>query len=171
MPGTGGRYPLVLRGITLLHGQRLLPILPILVFQQDRYGRADRAPLPHSGKDVGCIAFDPHASAAAIALLATPKFTVEESLINLQAGWNARDKGEERLAMRLTGGEVAQHEFWIVADSGENRLLSVAAGVILVSVLASYGTMLVQFSFKLQDLSACHTRLSLGCASRSLWPN
>lgn len=72
--------------------------------------------------------------------------------------------------MRLTGGEVAQHEFWIVADSRANGVLSGATDVILVSILASYGRMLVQFSFKLQDFSARHTRLSLGCASRSLWP-
>jgi len=72
--------------------------------------------------------------------------------------------------MRLTGRKVAQHEFWIVADTWAEKVLRAASDVILVSVLASYGRMLVQFSFKLQDFSARHTRLSLGCASRSLWP-
>jgi hypothetical protein len=56
------------------------------------------------------VALDFHPSAAAKALLSPPEFVVEEGLIDGQSGWQAGNKGYQRLPMGLSGGEVAKHE-------------------------------------------------------------
>ena len=53
-------------------GKRLLPVFPILIFQQNGDRRANRLSVADSGKNVRRIALDLHASAAAITLLSAP---------------------------------------------------------------------------------------------------
>jgi len=43
----------------------------------------------YAGKNVGVVALDLHASAAAIALLAAPEFAVDEGLVYRKAGGQA----------------------------------------------------------------------------------
>ena len=52
---------------------------------------------------------DLHASAAAIALLASPEFAVEKRLVDFQSGGQAGEKGDKGFAVRFSGSEVAQH--------------------------------------------------------------
>jgi hypothetical protein len=72
---------LVLGGISLADGERFLPVFPVAIFEQDGDGRADSQSMANAGENVGGVALDLHASAAAVALLAAPEITVEESLV------------------------------------------------------------------------------------------
>jgi hypothetical protein len=63
------------------------------------------------------IPLDLHAAASSIALLAAPKFTVDERQIDFQPGWHPGEKGNQSLAVRLSGSEVAQHKRSIVPDA------------------------------------------------------
>ncbi len=114
-PGRSNAF--VLRGIALSDRQGFLPVLPISIFKLDRDGRADGHPLTDAGKNVGGIALDLHAAAAAIALLATPEFTIEEGLVNFQSGGHAGKEGDQSFAVGLSRCEVAQHKFSIVPDA------------------------------------------------------
>src|SRR5450432_2458424 len=73
--------------------------------------------MAHAGEDVGGVALDLHASAAAVALLAAPEFAVEEGLVDFQSGGHAGKEGDEGLAVGFSGCEVAQHERSIVPDA------------------------------------------------------
>jgi len=48
--------------------------------------------------------------------MAAPEFAVEEGLIDFQAGGDSRKEGDQGLAVRFSGSEVAQHKFLIVPD-------------------------------------------------------
>ena len=64
---------------------------------------------------------DLHASAAAVALLTTPEFAVDEGLVDFQSGGHAGKKGDEGFAVGFSGGEVAQHKWSIVPDGRAGR--------------------------------------------------
>src|SRR5439155_11149965 len=72
MAGTGRAYPLVLGRVALGHRQRLLPVIPVLIFQQDGNRRADGLTLPHTRKDVCGVTLDLHPPTAAVSLLSSP---------------------------------------------------------------------------------------------------
>jgi hypothetical protein len=76
--GAGRRDALVFRGIAFADRQRFLPVFPVAVFELDGNGRSDGHAVAYAGKNVGGVALDLHAAAAAVALLATPEFPVEE---------------------------------------------------------------------------------------------
>jgi len=53
--------------------------------------------------------FNLHAPATPIALLATPEFAIHKRLIDSEPRRQPRKKGHQRLAVRFSGSEVAQH--------------------------------------------------------------
>src|SRR5450755_355132 len=80
--------------------------------------------MAHAGEDVGGVALDLHASAAAVALLTAPEFAVEEGLVDFQSGGHAGKEGDEGLAVGFSRCEVAQHERSIVPDARRWPLMS-----------------------------------------------
>ena len=62
----------MLGGLALFNRQRLLPVLPIFVFEQHGDGRTDRFAMAHAGQNVSFVGLDLHSAAAAIALLTSP---------------------------------------------------------------------------------------------------
>ena len=62
-----------------------------------------------AGEDFGAVAFDLHAAAAAVAALAAAQLRVERVDVELQARGHAVDGDDERLPVRLAGGEKSQH--------------------------------------------------------------
>ncbi len=114
--GAGRGNAFVLGGIAFADGQRFLPVLPVPVFELNGDGRADGHALAHAGKNVGGVALDLHAAAAAVALLAAPEFPVEEGLVDFQSGGHAGKEGDQSFAVGLSRGEVTQHKRSIVPD-------------------------------------------------------
>ena len=107
---------LVLGGIAFAYGQGFLPVFPVAIFELHGDGRADGHSLAHAGKNVGGVALDLHAAAAAVALLAAPEFAVEEGLIDFQSGGQAGKESDQGFAVRFSGSEIAQHKRSIVTD-------------------------------------------------------
>ena len=99
----------VLLGIPGPHGERFLPVLPILVFQQDRDGRSDGLAVAHAGDKMRGIALDLHSAAAAVALLPPPQFAIHRRRINRQACRHSRQDRDQRLAVGLSRCAVAEH--------------------------------------------------------------
>ena len=95
--------------IARFHRQRFFPILPVAIFEHHCDRRADRLAMMHAGKKVRAVGFDLHASAASKALLTPPKFAIHECLIDRQSGGQPGKKRNQRLAVRFSGGKVAQH--------------------------------------------------------------
>jgi hypothetical protein len=56
------------------------------------------------------ILLDAHASAASVALLATPKFVIDECFVDLQACGNAGNYRDQRLSVRLSGCAETKHK-------------------------------------------------------------
>ncbi len=65
---------------------------------------------------MSAVSLDLHAAAAAIALLAAPEFAVDERLIDCQSRGQAGKEGDQSLAVRFSGSEIAQHKRPIVPD-------------------------------------------------------
>ena len=61
-------------------------------------------PVAHAAHDMGVVALDLHAAAAAIALLAPPQLAVDELLIDRKPSRHAGEQRDQRLSVRLTGG-------------------------------------------------------------------
>jgi hypothetical protein len=55
------------------------------------------------------VALDLHAAAPSITLLTAPEFAIQESVIDLQSGWHARQKRNQSLPVRLSRSEIAEH--------------------------------------------------------------
>src|SRR6185437_1451365 len=109
MSGTRRCHALVLFRIASPDRQRFFPISPVFVLQQNGNRRANGFAMTHTGDDMGFVSLDLHATAAAKALLATPKFTVEKFLVNAQTCGNAGKKSHKALSVRFSGSKVAQH--------------------------------------------------------------
>jgi len=58
---------------------------------------------------VGLVALDPHAAAAAVALLPTPEFPVDEGQVDGQASREAGQVGDQGFSVRLTCCGKSQH--------------------------------------------------------------
>ena len=102
--GARRRDSLVHGGVAGRNGQLLFPILPVAVDDFDGDGGADGPAVTHAGEHVGLVGLDLHAAAAAIALLAAPKFAVHEIQIDRHPGRQSGDQGNQSLAVRLSGG-------------------------------------------------------------------
>ena len=77
---------------------------------------------------MGGVALDLHAAAAAVALLATPEFAVEESLIDFQSGGQAGKEGDQSFAVGFSRSEVVEHKRSIVPDARWNLDCGLTAG-------------------------------------------
>ena len=95
---------LVLVGVARFDGEDLFPVLPVVVGEGHGDGRADGFAVTDAAEDVGGVALDAHAAAAAVALLAPPELAVEELLIDGDAGGQAADESDEGFAVTFTGG-------------------------------------------------------------------
>ena len=69
----------VFRAFAILDRQRLLPILPVAIFDAQRDGRADRLSVAHAGENVRLIFFDALAPAAPVSQLPAVQFAVRNS--------------------------------------------------------------------------------------------
>ncbi len=118
--GAGRGDAFVFGGVALRDGKRFLPVFPVAIFELNGDGRADGLALADAGENVGGVALDFHAAAAAVALLAAPEFAVEKGLIDFQSGGHTGQKGDQGFAVRFSGGEIAQHKRSIVPDAGRN---------------------------------------------------
>ena len=119
--GTRRSDGLVFRRVPGLHGQLLLPVLPVAVHDLDGDGGADGLAVAHSGEHMGLVRLDLHASAAAIALLTAPKLAVNELEIDRHAGGNSGDQGDQGLPVGLPGSGETDHNFLIVTGKGREQ--------------------------------------------------
>ena len=83
MAGARRGDALVFCRIAIADRKRFLPIFPIAVRNLQRNRGSNGDAMANAGYDMGGIALDLHASAAAVALLAAPKLAIEEGLIDL----------------------------------------------------------------------------------------
>ena len=88
MARTRRLHRLVFCRVALAHRQRLVPVLPVAIFNQHGNGRADGVALAHAAQNACVVVLDLHASAAAKALLAAPEFVID-------IGLGDRDSGRE----------------------------------------------------------------------------
>ncbi len=95
---------------------RLLPVHPVAIANEQGDGCAGGDAVAHAGEDLGAVAFDLHAPAAAVAALATTELQVERVDIELKARGHAVDRDDERLAVRLARGQKSEHSFVILYD-------------------------------------------------------
>ena len=86
----------------------ILPVRPILVFDEQGNRRADGLAQPHPGEILRPVGFNLHASAAAIAPLTATQLLVHEVEVHLQACRQTLNDGDQSLAVRFTGGLKAQ---------------------------------------------------------------
>jgi len=116
MPRPRRFHRLVLCRITRLHRQRFLPVLPILVLEQDRNRRPDGQAVVDTGQNMRSVGLNLHATPAPVTLLPPPEFPIDELLVYRQSGGQTRQKCDQRLAVRFSGSEIAQHKQLILTD-------------------------------------------------------
>ena len=102
----------------ILNRQRLFPVRPIAVLDENRDGRANGFPLPHAGEKLGGVRFDFHPPAAPVAALAPLEVAVDRLKIHRQARRQTLDNRHQRLAVRLPCGVETKHLEWTALDSG-----------------------------------------------------
>ncbi len=90
----------------------------ILVRNQHRDRRTDRLPHPHAVEKLGVIALDFLPATAPVPALATPKFRVDERLVDWHSRGHTLDQRDHRFAVRFAGGAVRKrgHIARILAD-------------------------------------------------------
>src|SRR5207248_7438622 len=80
-------HGLVFGRVALGDRQRLLPVLPIAVLDQDRNWGTNGLGVTHAGEKMCAVVLDLHATAAAVALLPPPQLAINVCLINGHTGW------------------------------------------------------------------------------------
>ncbi len=78
---------------------RVLPVLPILVANEQRHRRARGLAAAHAGQKLGAIGFDRHAAAASIAALAPAQLERDGIEIDRQAGGQPLEDRDETLSV------------------------------------------------------------------------
>src|SRR5207248_10590395 len=101
-----------------LHRQRLGPVPPILIADQDGHWRPDRLRMAHPGHNLRPVRLDLHPPPAAIALLPPPQVAIDGFQGYGYAGGKSVDRGHKAFAVRLPRRLEAQHEIrvFIVTD-------------------------------------------------------
>ena len=107
--GTRDRLLVVLSTVDVLDRQRLGPVLPVLVLDQDGDGRTNRVGVADAADDMGVIRLDLHAAAAAEALLAAPQLAVQGRNGDGNSSGQTRQRGDEALPVRFSRGFKAKH--------------------------------------------------------------
>ena len=86
----------------------LLPVRVVAIGDEQRDRAAERAAVADAGGDLGGVALDLHAPAAAVAELAARHVGVDRLQVELEARGEPLDDAGEAGAMRLPGGDQAQ---------------------------------------------------------------
>src|SRR5260370_27135912 len=100
---------LVLAAINIFNGEGFGPILPILVLEKDRDGRADRTRMTDAGDYFRPVGFDFHAAAAPVTLLAPPQFMIDGLKRYGHSSWQPREDGYQTLSVRFTRCLKSKH--------------------------------------------------------------
>ena len=95
---------------------RVLPVVPILVADQEGDRAAERLAFAHAGEDLGAIRFDHHPSSASVSTLTAPQIRGDGIGIDREAGGKSFEYRDERLAMRLACGQKTQHRLVILHE-------------------------------------------------------
>ena len=101
---------------------RALPVLPVLVRDEQGDGAARRATAADARQDFGSIRLDRHPPAPAVAALAAPQLAGDGLRIDRHACRHPFENCHERLPMRFASGEKSQHPAAILYE------LSAASG-------------------------------------------
>ena len=125
-PGAGDHRPIdagdLGRGLAF-DGHGPLPVLPVLVRDEKADRSAGRHAVPDAGQDLRAIRLDGHPPAAAVAGLAPAKLSGDRVEVEREARRHPFENGDERLAVRLAGGEETQHQSrFILSNSVETTL-------------------------------------------------
>ena len=116
---TGRSTPAISAAGSAFDGHRPLPVLPVLVGNQQRDRTAGRHAVPDAAQDLRAIGLDGHPPAAAVAGLAPAQLRGDRVEVDREARRHAFENGDERLAVRLAGGEKSQHRAFILSNSVE----------------------------------------------------
>ena len=109
-PGPGDAAPPQLARLGGLGGHDVLPVGPVAVGDQHRDRRAEGLAGADAGEPLDVVALDLHPGAAAVALHPAGEVAVDPLGGDRQAGGEALDDGDERLAVRFArGGEAQVH--------------------------------------------------------------
>src|SRR5215470_14804312 len=85
--------------------------------------------MPDPGDEMRRVALDPHTSATAIPLLPPPKLAIDKFLVNFHTRRNARDDGDQRLSMRLSGSTEAKHKRSILQEGHQSTCRDAACSL------------------------------------------
>jgi hypothetical protein len=107
---------------------RLLPVLPVLVRDEERNRAAGRLAPAYARQHLRAIGLDRHAAPAAVAALPPAKRGGHRVEIDRQPGRHAVDDRHERLSVRLTSGEKSQHNRNILYELSATSGRSAAPG-------------------------------------------
>src|SRR4029079_17601276 len=88
---------------------RLLPVHPVAIANQQRDRRAGRHAMPNTREHLGAVAFDLHPSSTAVTALEARELRVQRVDIDFEAGGQAIERHDQRLAVRLAGSQKPQH--------------------------------------------------------------
>src|SRR5581483_6747021 len=92
-----------------LGGHHVLPVLPILVRDEEADGVTERLALAHAAGEFNAVFLDPHAAAASVALLAPDQVGIDHLGGQRQARRHAFEHGHQVPAVRLSGIEITKH--------------------------------------------------------------
>src|SRR4029077_10158108 len=88
----------------------LLPVLPVLVRDQQADGTTHRDAATDTGENLRAVGLDRHTPATAVAALTAPHLRGDSVEIDGEAGGHAVQHRHERLAVRLASGEKSEHD-------------------------------------------------------------
>jgi hypothetical protein len=71
--------------ISFAYGQSFPPIFPVFVLKKDRYRGSDGYAVMDTRENVNFVGFNLHPPAAAVPLLPTPEFAINELLLDMQS--------------------------------------------------------------------------------------
>ena len=120
-PGTraGDHRPIGARGVgrlLRLRVHRPLPVLPVLVRNEERDRRAGRHAVAHAAERLRAIGFDGHTPSAAVAPLAASQLRGDRVEVDRQTGGDALEDRDQTFAVRLAGSEKSQHSRNILSE-------------------------------------------------------
>ena len=104
MTGPRRSDALVLGWISFFDRQSFGPVLPVVVGEEQRDGRADGLAVTHAAENARGVALNAHSPAAAVTLLPPPEFAIDEREIDGDTGGHARKQRDQRLSVRFSGG-------------------------------------------------------------------
>src|SRR5262245_20125409 len=109
---------------------RLLPVHPVAIPDEERDRRASGHAMTNAAKDLRAVALDLHASATSVAALPPTQLRVERIDVEGQTGRHAVEGDDERLPMRLAGGEKPKHSspFYTTTSDAYSRATRTTPG-------------------------------------------